>query len=569
MIGLIIFLLCSGEFRVTAIDISGNQHFSESSIRKIMLTRPKGLFRKGIFNEEIFRGDLDAIKYLYIYDGFLDVSVVHELRYDSTDQGVAISIGIDEGRQNFVQDINFDGNAVFRSDSLVKLLVMEQGKPFDPRMVDLDNYVIRYSYDDIGYADIQVESGYDRSQDSVSVHHLIKEGAVQFVGDLEIAGLEHTRESVVRRELRIKSGDLFRYARILESERRLYRLGIFTSIRTQIEGGEAENTKDVRFVLRERKRISMNFRVGYGTRDMIRVGLGAQHSNMFGRAWQGKIDGKLSFVEQRISTQLAFPRSILLPGDFGFAFFFKRLEEIGYETRSLGGNVSTRFALDASEISAKYEVERIKTIYYEEDSVESDLLHGFMIGWLRDKRDDPFYTTKGSYIGANLEISGVVLPSDVDYLRPTMQMRFYQPAIGLILATVFRAGMVEAVAPTVNIPVYKRFYCGGTSSVRGYPERGIGPVDENDNPLGGRFLAEISGEVRFPIYKFLGGVVFIDGGNIWQDMEEIDTRLRWGVGAGLRLQTFLGSVRLDYGFKLGRQEEESLGVLHFAIGEAF
>jgi outer membrane protein assembly factor BamA len=129
--------------------------------------------------------------------------------------------------------------------------------------------------------------------------------------------------------------------------------------------------------------------------------------------------------------------------------------------------------------------------------------------------------------------------------------------------------MVEAVAPTVNIPVYKRFYCGGTSSVRGYPERGIGPVDENDNPLGGRFLGEISGEVRFPIYRILGGVVFIDGGNIWQDMGEIDTKLRWGVGGGLRLQTFLGSVRLDYGFKLGRQEEESLGVLHFAIGEAF
>lgn len=569
MIALIFFLWCSSEFRVTAIDITGNQYFSESSIRKIMLTKPKGLFRKGLFNLEIFRGDLDAIKNFYVYDGFLDVSVAHKVRYDSTDQGVAISIVIDEGRQNFVKEINFDGNAVFRSDSLLKLLVMERSKVFDMRMVDLDNYVIRYAYDDIGYADIQVESDYDRKQDSISVRHSINEGAVQFVGNIEILGLENTRESVVRRELRIRNGDLFRYARILESERRLYRLGIFAAIRTQIESAATENQKDVRFVLRERNRISLNFRVGYGTRDRIRMGVGVQHNNMFGRAWQGKIDSKLSFVEQRISTQVAFPRSALLPGDFGFAFFFRRSKEIGYETRSLGGNVSTRFVLDASEISAKYEVERIKTIYFEGDSAERDLLHGFIVGWLRDKRDDLFFATRGSYLGANLEMSGVVLPSDVDYLRPTAQMRFYQPFMGLVLATAFRAGMVEAIAPTVTIPVYKRFYCGGTSSVRGYPERGIGPVDENDNPLGGRFLGEISAEIRVPIYRVLGGVLFVDGGNIWQDAEDIDANLRWGAGAGLRLRSFLGSIRLDYGFKLGRQEGESLGVLHFAIGEAF
>ena len=105
--------------------------------------------------------------------------------------------------------------------------------------------------------------------------------------------------------------------------------------------------------------------------------------------------------------------------------------------------------------------------------------------------------------------------------------------------------------------------------MRGYAERGIGPSDENGNPLGGRFLGECSTEVRFPIYKILGGALFIDGGNVWQEYDEITRDLRWGVGGGLRLKSFLGSVRLDYGFKLGRQEGESIGMLHFAIGEAF
>ncbi len=569
MIGLIFFILCNGDFRVTAINISGNEYFKDSAIKKIMLTKTKSIFRKGVFNEDVFRGDLDAIANLYTYDGFLDVAVENELHYDSANSEIELRIRINEGKQSFVRSVEFEGNTVFEAESLKKLLVMERGEIFDPREVDADNYVIRYSYDDLGYADIEVESGYRREDDGVFVLHSMKEGSKQFVGKIDILGLERTRRSVVLRELRIKSDDLFRYARILESERRLYRLGIFSAIRTQIENASTANYKDIDFVLSERKRISMNFRVGYGTRDLVRLGVGVMHNNIFGRAWQGKIDSKLSFVEQRVTTQMTFPRSILLPGDFGFAFFFRRLEEIGYHTLSLGGNVTTKFVLDASEISAKYEIERIKTYYMVDDSTGTDLLHGFGVGWLRDKRDNPFYTTKGSYTGANVEISGVVLPSDVDYLRPTVQFRLYRPYAGLVIATSLKAGLVKPVAPTTIIPVYKRFYCGGTSSVRGYSERGIGPVDENDNPLGGRFLGEVSAEVRFPIYKLLGGVLFLDGGNIWQNREEISTDLRWGVGVGLRVRTFLGSIRLDYGFKLAREEDESAGVLHFAIGEAF
>ena len=87
--------------------------------------------------------------------------------------------------------------------------------------------------------------------------------------------------------------------------------------------------------------------------------------------------------------------------------------------------------------------------------------------------------------------------------------------------------------------------------------------------MGGRYLGELSAELRFPLYRILGGVVFVDGGNIWQSYDEIPQGLRWGAGAGLRLKSFLGSIRLDYGFKLGRREGESVGSLHFAIGEAF
>lgn len=569
MTSIFLLLICATEFRVRSIEVTGNEHFKRSAITKIMLTKTKSLFRKGTFNEDVFNGDIEAVKNLYIYDGFIRVSVEHDVNYDSSDMRVDIDLNITEGKQHFVEAIEFDGNTVFASESLADNIKMKPGQIFDPRKVEADNYVIRYSYDDLGYADVDVESKYRVNGESVFVTHHISEGAKQYVGQIQILGLKHTDTSTVIRRLEIAQGDLFRYASILESRRELYRLGIFLAIRTQALDSEIPDHKDIQFLLTEKELMSINLRAGYGTRDRIRVGLGITHNNMFGRAYHGNLDGKLSFVEQRASADITFPRSFLLGVDLGLGFFFKRLEEIGYTTQSLGGNITAWFELGPSELSAKYKVERVSTDFEQGDSSRADLLHGVQVGWLLDKRDDPFFTTRGTYTNLGVEVSGIIFPSDVDYVRPTAQIRFYRPFVNIVFAGAFKAGMVRPFAPTTEVPVYKRMYCGGSSSVRGYGERAIGPVDENDNPLGGNYLAEFSSEIRFPLYKMFGGVIFIDGGNIWQEYDAIPEGLRWGIGAGLRLRSFLGSIRLDYGFKLGRRQGESAGAWHFAIGEAF
>jgi outer membrane protein assembly complex protein YaeT len=567
---LVIFLLMnSAEFLVRSIKVTGNEYFAESAIKRILLTKTKNLFRRGVFNEGVFDGDVEAVKNLYVYEGFLDVNVEPAVHHDSAELRVDISIEITEGAQYFVDATEFGGNEIFTGESLTQELTIRAGDIFDPRKVSNDNYIIRYLYDDLGYADVVVESEYHARGEKVIVTHTIVEGAKQYVGEIEIQGLKHTDTSVVRRYINMAHGDVFRYARILESQRKLYRLEIFTVIRTQVENSDIPNHKDIRFSLTEREWMALKLRAGYGTRDRVRVGVGFTHYNVFGRAYQGKVDGKVSFIEQRISTGMNFPRTFRLPGRLGVGLFFKRLEETGYTTQSLGGNAVTRIALDANELSAKYEVERIGTYYGEDDSTEYDLLHGIIVGWLRDKRNDPFYTARGYYTNVNFEVSGIIFPSDVDYIRPTAQVRFYHPLGSFVFGVALKAGMVRPFSPTFEVPVYKRFYCGGSSSVRGYAERAIGPVDENDNPLGGRYLAEFSAELRFPLYRILGGVVFIDGGNIWQEYGEIPQGLRWGSGVGLRLRSPLGSIRLDYGFKLAREEDEPVGAFHFAIGEAF
>jgi outer membrane protein assembly complex protein YaeT len=554
---------------VRSIEIRGNEHFEESAIKKIMLIKPPAFLRKGHFRMDVFKGDLEAIKNLYIYEGFVDVEVAHELRFDSTERQVNVLLLIDEGEQVFVKSIDLKGISLFDEESLKQDLVMKPGQSFDRRKIDVDKRIITYLYDDRGYADVSVESEYNIEKDGVIVYHRVTEGEKQYVDRIEIAGLGRTREVVVSRVLKVKQGDVFRYARLLESQRELYKLGVFTSIRIQVETSDKPAHKNVRFVLTEKDAIMVNFRIGYGTKDLLRLGAGVTHLNLLGRGWKGDVEGKLSFTEQRISTKMAFPRSYLLPGRLNVGLYYQALDEIGYRTFSLGGYITTNFDYRIDRFSVRYDLEHIRTRYESEDSVTTDLLHGITTTWARDKRDDPFSARRGYYVSASTEMSGIVLPSDVDYVKPTLQFRFYRPLWRLVFGTAVRAGIVRPIAPTVEVPIYKRFFSGGASSVRGYAERAIGPVDENGNPLGGNYLGEVSAELRFPIYRILGGVVFIDGGNVWQDREEISSELRWGVGGGLRLKSFLGSVRLDYGFKIDRRPDESAGQFHFAIGEAF
>ncbi len=569
MIWLLLFCFAADEFRVNTIEIRGNEYFEAPAIKNVMLIKPPAFLRRGYFRMDVFKGDLEAIKNLYIYEGFVDVKVAHELHFDSTERRVDILLLIDEGVQVFVKSINLEGISLFDEESLKQYLVMKPGQSFDRRNIDSDKRIITYLYDDRGYADVSVKSEYDIEKNEVNIYHRVTEGEKQYVDKIAISGLERTREVVVRRVLKVKQGDVFRYARLLESQRELYNLGIFASIRIQVEASDRPTHKNIRFVLTEKDAITVNFRIGYGTKDLLRLGAGFTHLNLLGRAWKGDVEGKLSFAEQRISTKMAFPRSYLLPGRLNIGLYYQVLEEIGYKTFSLGTYVTTHLDYGSDRFSVRYDLKHIRTHYAPEDTVSTDLLHGITTTWARDRRDNPFSARRGYYISASTEMSGIVLPSDVDYVRPTGQFRFYRPLWRLVIGAALRAGIVREIGPTVEVPIYKRFFSGGASSVRGYAERTIGPVDENANPLGGNYLGEVSVELRFPIYKILGGVIFIDGGNVWQDRQDISSDLRWGVGGGLRLKSFLGSVRLDYGFKLQREADESVGQVHFAIGEAF
>ena len=105
--------------------------------------------------------------------------------------------------------------------------------------------------------------------------------------------------------------------------------------------------------------------------------------------------------------------------------------------------------------------------------------------------------------------------------------------------------------------------------MRGFENDMLGPKGRNNSPTGGNIFTHLNGEVRWPLGKGFGLVTFVDGGNVWKTIDDIDSDLRFTAGGGFRYKTPVGPVRIDYGHKISRKENESAGELHFSFGHAF
>ena len=121
-----------------------------------------------------------------------------------------------------------------------------------------------------------------------------------------------------------------------------------------------------------------------------------------------------------------------------------------------------------------------------------------------------------------------------------------------------------------EVPPDERFYAGGGSSVRGYEFQSVGPREDND-PIGGRSLFEISLEGRLYLTDSIGAVLFADGGSAFSSqVPDFHETVRWGLGAGLRYFTRAGPVRVDIAFPLSqRSDMDDSYQLYVSFGQSF
>lgn len=583
--------------RIKKIEFVGNQSFSSRRLKKLMKTREKKFFNKGFFNKKDFEEDLNKLVSFYNDQGFLDAEIVSsELSLDEKKKFLHIVVTFKEGALYHLGNLEITGNKLFTSDYIRQYLQMRPGMVYSEMNLREDISAVLKLYAQEGYIFARVWPEIQRTQEAlVNLKYQIKEGELAYIEEILIEGNTKTKDIVIRRELKVKSGEIFDSRKIERSREKLYNLGFFKSVEVDTLPGTAPNKRHLIFRVEEEKTGSFSLGAGYSSvdRGIGFVELEQRNFDLFNfpRFTGDGQDIKLraEFGTRREDYRLSFTEPWIFdwPLSFGFDIYKRSWVREDYDEERTGGDIRLGKALaEDLNVYLTYRNEIVKIEDIETgastdiwDEEGSNVLSSLNLALVRDTRDNIFDPSRGSRNLISGEYAGGFLHGDKDFIKYNLDSRwFFTPKDKVVLDLHFRAGTVESFDDTVKVPIYERFYAGGGESIRGYKERKVGPKDINGNPIGGRLLTVGNIELTFPVIQdeekkrsIIKGAIFCDSGYVWAEPGDFDTAdLHTGVGLGVRIATPIGPVRLDYGYPLDVDPGElKEGRIHFRMGYTF
>jgi len=445
---------------------------------------------------------------------------------------------------------------------------------------------LNYLFDN-GYPRAQVQGRVllDEEKNTARVEVTTKAGPLCYFGAVRVKGEPETPDRVILRKITFKKGEPFSFKELYDSQQRIYGLDLFQSVTlTPEEVPETERHIPVTVEVREKKKRSLKLGAGYGDEDQFRARMALRFRNLAGGGRLLDVDTKFSRLEYRVEGTFLNPLvwgsnfdfiyqtgwvRRYLPGFTDKAYFSQvRLErDLPWKFRGYVGH--------GLEFTRPFNISEDTLAILSQTTQAGKLYRASMaiLGLRQETMDSVVDPHRGGQLFLNQEFAPTFLGSQIQFLRTIAEIRRYQ-SLGktdYILAGKLKFGIIDPIQNTTDIPIFRRFFAGGYNSVRGYRLDYLGPRDASGNPIGGQGLLEGSLEARIPIYKEFRAVAFLDFGNVYLQIKDIDPgQLKYSSGVGLRYQTIIGPIGVDVGFPLNPIDPSRDGYrFHFTIGQAF
>ncbi len=553
----------------------------------------------------------------------------------SGDVPVGVIYDVDEGPRTVVTAIAFEGARVLADEQLSGFLTTRLGMPYFRSSVDADREQVLAEYRNRGYrsAVVDVVADLSAAGDEARLTFVIHEGPQVLVEHILVVGNTRTSEDTIRRELALRPGDALGDAAVAESQRRLAALGLFRRSTISELAHSAENLRDIVVTVEEAPATTLGYGGGlefqkvetreFAPRGFFEIGRrnlwGKNRSvNLFSRVSLRRRDAYTAdtvagtdgtdtetHLEYRIIGSYREPRFFDTRGDLQVASVFEQGSRTSFRYRHRSARVDFVERRSGWSYIGQFAVERNEIFDDRINPVDRPLidrlfpqlrLSSLAATVAHDTRNDPLEPVKGVLVSANGEVALPLLASQVGYFKTYVQAFAYrqspwQPK--LVLAGGLRVGLgtgfprdieftqldgTPAVERVRDIPVSKRFFAGGDTTVRGFDTDRLGSAgtfDRDGIPKGGHAELIVNTEARINLWKDFGVVGFLDIGNVFPRVDAVSlTDLRAGGGIGIRYKSPIGPLRVDLGFKLGTLRDfgagrESRHAWHIGIGQAF
>lgn len=586
----VVFTLREGpRVLVQHITIQGNEAVSTKALRQVMLTSTGGLFSRGWYQDAVFEEDLLAIKALYEQKGYLGariVSVVKEFSLDQTE--VSLTITVEEGVQTRIAEVRILGeNDDVRFKKIQRLNVLKQGDPLTISKVNTTVSQIRNFYNNLGYlnANIDVSTAFNEDNSQVIVTLQLSAGQQFFIGNISVQGVVKTKKAFIMRELLVKEGDVYNPQKIRNTVRRLHQLGLYDSVTFRRLDSKSQNPKqDMLLLVSETSAKDVEFGIGYNSADKgIRGFVEYSDKNVFNYGGKGSVRTELSLELPKVTFQYVHPHLFTQDTRLVASLFDElQRDNPSFEVEKRGSRLAVQHTFDPTlSLSIGYFFQQVDPSNVKEAAqispYDTDVLNlgGLDTQVIWDFRDDILQPRKGGVNQLYLLMTSKSLGAEAEFFEAQAQSNWYWRVFGdTVVACAFSGKIIEPANGSKQVPIYARYFLGGDNTVRGFKKHQIGPTafdeDGNEARTGGNRLIRGNAEIRFPIYGPFGGVAFYDAGANWINEDGFTSEyIREGAGLGLRVETPIGPLRLDYGWKLDRENGESPGEFYFTIGSAF
>lgn len=585
-------------WKVREVNFLGNETFSRSELLSLMELKPRWPRYNIKFSDGALRSDIKMIKNYYQDQGFLSAEVTPStITRDSSNRNVHFTIAIIEGPRTKIKSIQIETSRntqiIEQPTSRHSVLKSKIGKPLIRTTIDKDCNSLSAKLANYGYLESKVLATtlIDSARHEAVVIFKVNEGPIIRVGDIKFKGVKGLRQRVITRELQFELGDTLTSKKILSSEKKLYRTGLFSLVQIKPVVGDTQTTKEtfqypdsaypVSVTVDETDFFRIETGVGYGTDEGARASMKTSYGNLWALGHKISLNGKLSTKQQEGSVSYFMPWLYKIPLQFTQEFYYTRYSDEDYFEGVVKG---LRLSLGKQEVqglsylvSLKFEdvpktnvlnspagdtISRFKIVDKNTQSISFNLIY--------DKRNDLFLPSKGFINSFDIQIAGLTGDNSYQFVKVQDDFRFYKNFKRIVFGSAIHLGWSDPYGETTIVPEIDRFRGGGARSVRGFKDNFL-----NDSGAG-NVLAEINLlEIRFPIKGWFHGAVFADAGYVWQTDKEFSSLssfvsdLRYTSGFGLRIHTPLAIIRADMGFKLDRRPSESLYEIHFDIGQSF
>jgi len=523
---------------ITALELEGNQRVSTEEILTLLETE----IGKPL-DEEVIKADLQRI---YDLGYFQDASVSFEVYLG----GLKAIFELVE--YPVIKDILIEGVESFSEEEILSLLGVQKGEVLNHNTLLQGRREIEQAYQEAGYI-LAMLTDLHISDDGILTVRF-NEG---YINDIILKGNEKTKDFVILRQLEFKPGDVLNMNVLQNSFQNLVRLNLFAEFNPQLERVSIlENTANIIIEVAEAKTGLLSVGVTYSTKDGWLGYIDIQERNLLGNGqtlgfqWQfgGVTNYSINFYEPwLLGTRTSFGIGLYDRTSTG------KLEDREYSLNRRGGNLLLGHNLiNEWDGQITFKAEDTEREWLADKEIEKKALRSLTFQVDRDTTNHPFNPTGGAIDIFSIEYAGNFLGGTENFVKYNMDMRRFYPGFKSNHAWALRlkAGKGEG-----ELPQLEKYTLGGFQSLRGY-EYGA---------FYGDSLLLLNLEYRLPIADNFTAVVFADAGNVWEKEESIDLGdLRYSIGAGLRMNTPIGQLRLDYGFN-----EDGGGQPHFSIGHTF